>query len=182
MIVVEGPDGAGKTTLCRKLCQDFDLAMGERGLKNRDLLYKVTRPDTWRAVHDELRADRPPYVWDRLGPFSDPIYAKYAIPPRQCAFALSEIAMFKQFIRTFQIPVIICLPDKATVLDNAVSSHQMGGVHTNIERIYEEYSHLPKSLYIPVTKHDYTDAHSYDRVHTRIRQFLGYRRERELLA
>ena len=183
MIIVEGPDGAGKTTLCERLCSDFDLAMGERGTKNRDLIYSTTRNDTWGAVRAELDCKMPPLVWDRLGPFSDPIYSRYSIPSRACAFAVSEIAFFKQFIRQFQIPVIMCLPKKHVVVENVLGDgHQMEGVEEHIDKIYDEYTNLSRYHYMPFVKYDYTRPLTYNDVTQRIQAFMGFRKERERLA
>lgn len=50
MVIVEGCDGTGKTTLVEALSVDLGLRVGQRATRNRDELYKVTRQDTYTAL------------------------------------------------------------------------------------------------------------------------------------
>lgn len=142
MILIEGPDGAGKTTLVGRLCDKFGLLPGTRLEKNRDLIYRSTRQDTFRAIYDELMLDRPPVIWDRLGPWSDPIYSKFSAPPRQPAFSLCEISGIRSLFEHMEWPVIFCLPPLVDVRANVIDSHQVEGVLENIDNIYSAYASL----------------------------------------
>lgn len=180
MIICEGADGSGKTTLCKKICDHFGFEMGERGTTNRDLLYTVTRPDTYRAIYEELLADDKPLVWDRLGPWSDPIYS--AMQNRPCAFTPTELYLVRMFTRNLRIPIIICMPDCATVMANAVKGHQMSGVKKNLMWLYDQYEALVRTYADNMANmivYDY-EKDDIQRVFELINLFLGARRERQL--
>lgn len=137
MIIVEGPDGAGKTTLVERLCEQFGLDVGERATSDRDKLYEVTRQDTYTALSDELSGREPAYVWDRLY-FSELVY--YSVVGRKCEFSTEEQQFIERQLALFRCPVIWCMPKLDVVLNNvAAEKHQMKGVRENIEKIWAEY-------------------------------------------
>lgn len=155
MIIVEGPDGAGKTTLIKELCDHYGFEVGKRGTDNRDLLYTVTVPDTFRALRGALEGWGPgsralPTIWDRLY-FSDLVYAP--IQDRNVAFNHEERRVIESTIRDLGIPVIKCYPPWETVLENEAGTHQMEGVHENLERIYRSYEFM---IRVPHFTYDYT--------------------------
>lgn len=180
MILVEGPDGAGKSTLCDEICKKFDLDLGERGTKNRDKLYEVTRMDTRRAMGACVLAYTPPRVWDRLGPISDPIYAP--LGDRKPAFSDDYIRRFYRFLDLFRVPVFICLPPLETVRENVVKGHQMDGVTQNINQIFNSYCSVAMAL-----THYGCNVHIYSyKIHSlepdaapQIRHYLQRRKDRE---
>lgn len=177
MIVVEGPDGGGKSTLCQWLCDRFGLKMGERGVKDRDQIWRTTRQDTWNAMMAELKCDAPPLVWDRLGPISDPIYSQRGIPEnRPCAFHFNELRVFHSFIREVGL-LILCLPPKHVVMANVENSHQLPNVARQSDSIYRAYMHDVA----PHITYDYTRDHGQQLLH-HVNRYLVRRRERECLS
>ena len=142
MIVVEGPDGAGKSTLVRHICKKFHLKEGTRLTANRDEIWKTTRLDTFGAINDEFLGESRPRVWDRLGVWSDPIYSKFSIPERKCAFTMHEVATVNEMFRMMEWLLIFCLPPKLDVINNVAETHQMKGVSEHIDGIYEAYANL----------------------------------------
>ena len=142
MIVVEGPDGAGKTTLVERLCEMYGMVVGERGTKDRDLLWTVTVHDTMRALGLAVTGHRTPLIWDRLY-YSDFVYAPLGTTPRPVAFNASQQAHVDKVIEALRCPVIVCLPPKNVVMENTASErHQMPGVKERIETIYDEYHRM----------------------------------------
>ena len=186
MIIVEGPDGSGKTTLCERICREFNLTLGERSEKNRDKIYQTTRTDSWNALHEECIATAPPKVWDRLGPYSDPIYSSLGIPltngvptPRRCAFSKKEIRMYRDCMRTMGL-VILCLPPLDVVLENVQKEYQLPGVPQLTKHVYTGYR-ITMGRNPMYHKHDYTDS-TWTSVAMAISFHLRSRKERECLS
>jgi hypothetical protein len=181
MIVVEGPDGAGKTTLVEYLCRSFNLKQGERQTQNRDDIYKTTREDSWKALHEECMATQPPLVWDRLGPWSDPIYSVHGIPnERECAFTTHEVQFYHAMVRDPQFgTLIVCLPDLNTVLNNVEDTHQLPGVVGRTKAIYNSYRVLFSQ---DAVRYDYKKKGDIYAVSQAVSVHLRHRHKREKLA
>jgi hypothetical protein len=177
MIVVEGPDGAGKTTLCEAICRRYRLKMGQRSTHDRDKIWRTTRKDTWYALHEEMRCDHPPLVWDRLGPYSDPVYAPLGIPvPRPVAFTAAELSMIDVFLRHFGV-VILCMPPLDVIERNVQSARQLEKVEDKLAEIVDGYTQVMP--YYP--RYDYTSPDN-KRLDRMIEHYLRKRKGRELLA
>jgi hypothetical protein len=180
MIVVEGPDGSGKTTLCEYICKQFNLQMGERATKDRDKIYATAREDSWKALRDEFMATEPPRVWDRIGPYSDPIYSWFNIPnERECAFTAAECNLFQSIVGNPQFGVVIlCLPELSRVKANLEGEHQLEGVSEHIDGIYTAY----KNLVQEAVKYDYQRKGHLSGIGHAISFHLRHRQKREQLA
>jgi hypothetical protein len=177
VIVVEGPDGAGKSTLVGEICERWSLTEGQRSTADRAEIYKTTREDTWRAIHAELMCHERPLVWDRLGPVSDPIYSALNLPhARECSFTYSELEMCSEILDRVSL-VIVCLPPLGVVMENVLGStkRQLPSTPQLVERVYEAYLPLGDLYWT----YDYTVSQNVTPV---ITNYLTQRRERELLA
>lgn len=175
MIIVEGPDGAGKSTLVRWVCETYGLEEGQRGEKNRDLIYRTTRADTFSAIHNMFSAVEPPLVWDRLGPWSDPIYAP--LMGRDTAFTPREIKAIRAMRYFLHVPIILCLPPLSVVRANVEGSHQIKAATDHIDVIYRAY----RDGMIYTLLHDYTQD-NIDPVAGLIESYLHNRKERECFS
>lgn len=154
IIVIEGPDGAGKTTLAASLCLEFGLKMGERGVADRSRLYEVTVPDTFRALGEAVDGREVPKVWDRLF-YSEFIYAP--VVGREPEFKPQQAIHIEQLIEVMGCPIVLCLPPIEVVKENITQADQMKGVHENIDTIYQGYLQLWESLPSQAIMYDYTD-------------------------
>jgi hypothetical protein len=175
MIVVEGCDGAGKSTLVRWICNEFGLEEGHRRTSNRDEIYRTTRIDTYAAIYNELMCDFPARVWDRLGAWSDPIYAP--LMGRECAFSHRELNAISMMMSALACPLIVCLPKFAAVEDNVRRTHQIKAASEHIDKIYSAYSDLRGvTLFFNYERDDFQSVK-----HT-ISKYLQRRKEREDIA
>lgn len=183
MVILEGCDGAGKTTLASQIQARYGLDVGSRSTTNRDDLYKVTRIDTWTAVAAELSGrQEQALVWDRLM-ISDLVYAP--LLGRQVAFHHFEQDQFFGLLEVIQAPVIWCHPPLSSVLEAEAQGgrHEMPGVRENLERIYEGYAKLFQQLEVDwdglnVVHYDWTDGSSAEEVFHAIDVYLAYRKSR----
>jgi len=187
VILVEGPDGAGKTTLVRDLQHQYGFVEGERGTTDRKLLYTVTRQDTYTALAEAVRGDAPAKIWDRLF-FSEQVYAP--IVGRDCEFNDYESHYVRAVMAALGCPVIVCLPPLATVQANIAKADQMRGVNENIADIYNRYDDDRFMLWPKCTVfYDYTMVRTIDdrrkpyvglnQIWDLIEDYLSYREERQ---
>lgn len=146
MIIVEGPDGAGKSTLVRELIENLQLEEGHRATSDRDKLYEVTRQDTYTALATEVIGNcqlGPAKIWDRLF-FSEMVYAP--VVGRDCEFSSDEQVFVRRIMSALACPIIICLPPWDVVKENVEASKQMDGVEENLTHIYGTYRTIASGM------------------------------------
>lgn len=190
MIIVEGPDGAGKTTLVQELVREFDFMVGERAVADRDKLYTVTRQDTHTALARAIltaEKDGPACIWDRLF-YSEMVYAP--VVGRPIEFAVEERLWIRRIIEAAQFPVILCLPPRDTVRANSWKDDQMPGVKEGIDNIWDAYARMANDEFFPqsVMMYDYSNQEAaktvgppwwtFDGICNQIQDYLDQREKR----
>lgn len=188
MIIVEGPDGSGKSTLVRELAKEFGLLEGERGTTDRKKLYTVTRPDTYQALGHAVGGTAPVRIWDRLF-YSELVYAP--LVDRPVEFSTSEQGYVRRMIDALACPIIVCLPPRDVVTQNvlATKDEQMDGVVAAARWIWNRYEDLWQDGVFGehVMLYDYTSRlltdrplsfSSIDVIKENISDYLAERRER----
>ena len=176
MIIVEGPDGAGKTTIAHEICSEFKL-LERRYLGQRDKMYETTIPRTMGALARAVRCDQPAEVYDRLY-FSELVYYQYTTG--KCQFNSEQQDAVEKVIEALDIPVIFCIPPLEVVRMNIMEKKQMNGVQLNIDEIWNEYG-LRAIGMIPRSNtmlYDYTKESSRV-VFKFVKEYLQVRKERE---
>lgn len=162
MIIVEGPDGGGKTTLLRNLMQQFpSIPLHERASRSGseggpvDHLYDWAHTDvmSWNA--------QPLSFYDRHPLISEYIYGpviRQSIDAKFLDTNLRRLLMRRAL-------VIVCLPPLDAVRRSVSAERDMPGVRTHIDTIWELYASLgayaPTSFsirYYDYTKHNPTDT------------------------
>lgn len=151
MIVVEGPDGAGKTTLIAQLEADWGLTREPRAV-SKDAKSLVPIDD---YIEEELRKGFGFRLYDRFALISSPQYM--SLPDRTFRGRMKDPEWLRiQHYRFAEIDpvVIVCLPSWETVKRNtAVDVHdgldltdQIETIYLNYLNWYAEHSHHSTSI------------------------------------
>lgn len=119
IIVLEGPDGGGKTTLAHKLCDEFGL---EYRRPPEELLSSITGPspglsEWWQAQLRAPQKVRRQGVYDRCFWISEPIYA--AVGGRQPLANGEDLQRGINDLWAEGPLLIFCMTNEATMLENA---------------------------------------------------------------
>ena len=143
MIIVEGPDGGGKSTLTKHLHKKYGVALSSSSqLSSQDRNDKsfrspgAVRDRVYRAVLREATGRKGPELHDRLF-FSELIYAD--VYGRDPCFNFAEQRHICRMMVAFENPVIFCLPPQEEILKKILATDQMEGVHENFSKIYSRY-------------------------------------------
>jgi hypothetical protein len=176
MIVVEGPDGAGKTTLIEVLVDLLQLPVADR----------VVGKDTQAMVNlkawTEANVDKgfQKVIYDRHRLISEPIYGPILRDEPQDGFV--NLVWMTEMMRKFYAakPVLIyCLPPIETVFDNVFYDveNDNSAVEGRIARIYSAYvarAAIDKANHFNTLTYDYTQQPP-DLVADRVRSYLRAR-------
>lgn len=170
MIVLEGADGCGKTTLLKRLCTDTRLPAHPRASDS------LTGPvaDLYAWTKNDLKTwDKQPLsIYDRHPLTSEHIYGPHVRGEVRPGFEMKnkELAYLRRFFRE-HVLLIVCLPPKEIARANVMNdSHQMAGVVENFDYIYDCYRMMPLiwPLSCHVAMYDYTvpehARHGYDEI------------------
>jgi len=139
VIILEGPDGGGKTTLLKRLCEATGLPAHERASTSKG----GPRSDLYDWTVNDLQSwhKQPLAIYDRHPLTSEHIYGPTVRGDVRPGFELAnpELAYMRRHLRRNAL-VIICLPPLSTVRENVASDiEQMDGVVDNIDHIWECY-------------------------------------------
>lgn len=157
MIVVDGPDGAGKTTLCTMLARDGIVkgTLESPGrTKGKLTLHEQTMRYLGQYVDRNLVVDR--YLFSEM--VYGPIIRKY------CAFSNREFFSILTTLIHHKNPIIFCLPESPMHLN--LNLEQMPGVREHIEEIfnkYVEYSNQVARISGLSFRYDFNNPMSYER-------------------
>ena len=139
MIVIEGPDGSGKSTLILEITKRLGLKATHLG----------SRPKTMQDLHDRVIKSQYCEVLDRWSPISERVYG--TIANRDWS-----IDVLDTYLDTYRPLIIYCRPPRGVLLENkkqcleAVKSHKSKEhcdlVSDNFERVIELYDDAMLSI------------------------------------
>lgn len=137
-IIVEGPDGAGKTTLVQELQYHFpDMELHPRFCTSTG----GPIDNLTEAVFKDAKNKPTHFIYDRHPTISEYVY-NTSIPGRYIRkeFLVASMAKLREKVAHNSL-TIFCLPPLGVVQDNVIASaeDEMPGVVDNITRIYEQY-------------------------------------------
>lgn len=165
MIVVEGPDGAGKSTLIERLKLDLGLPVADRSMTGD--LRPLKAMGEW--IEECVNAGFQDKIYDRFALISGPLYAPIMDDKYQLNLYNSAQWMFDmhwRFYRRCKPVIIYCLPPIAEVRDNVRRGDDNEAVKDKIERIYQAY------VVRAALDHGYPDSYLFD--YTRDNQHGNY--------
>jgi GTPase SAR1 family protein len=128
VIIVEGPDGAGKTTLINTLKEKLNLEVAPRVVsKDAEAMVDLR---VW--VEKNLMAGWQPLIFDRHRLISEPIYGPILRAEWEPGFSEVDwlVPTLHQFY-TLEPIIIYCLPPFKTVWDNVLSNDDNRLFHGN---------------------------------------------------
>ena len=144
MLIIEGPDGAGKTTLAKKLSEDLGIDLSKYSRLTQEERNKLSRagsvkPRVYGALGVAVAGRKDPVIHDRMF-FSELVYGQ--VLRGSSVFSFQEERMVLDILHAMGVPVIFCLPPVRDVYDNLGANEQMEGVRENIDKIYKGYEAL----------------------------------------
>lgn len=137
MIIVEGPDGGGKSTLVEDILSHFPkLARHPRASEGVD----GPVPNLYEWAHDDVHSwpSQPLSVYDRHPLVSEYIYGPICREGMDKRFHTTPLR--RQLAR--RALVIVCLPPLGAVRASVSASRDMPGVTTHIDAIWHSYASL----------------------------------------
>lgn len=171
MIIVEGVDNTGKTTLIQKLKERFPSLelvpkwVGPRGpessatMWNHMMLYLRKYPEKTLNL-----------VFDRFPLISEQVYGPII---RGClAFTKEEIALATQLFRVHDPLVIHCHRSLRSILADFDEREQMEGVKENLKALLEQYVHVLDKLGCLVVAYNFELPGEWEKIEAVVSAYL----------
>lgn len=179
MIIVEGPDGSGKTTLIEKLQHELKLPLHGRFCNSdgtvtdnekspRSILFDLAMEDIGSL------STQPPCIYDRHPMISEYVYGPIIRGELPEGFETNEArrALFTLANHTL---LIICRPPLRALVSSVTAEKQMLGVLDNILPIRAGYDLIRTFWPVPVMTYNREELDSLDVVLSRAAKFVNAR-------
>lgn len=142
MIIIEGVDGAGKTTLAAKMGDTLDLDVEHFGVPEGD-------PNQWYI--DSMAGMKGPMVLDRFFHSEIP----YSIVKRRRRYMkFLEFTMLELMAMTFPHLLIYCRPSRRVVNDRYVEEGDTYVDVAELNQLYDEYDELTMRSNLNMVQYD----------------------------
>lgn len=163
MVIVEGPDGGGKTTLIKELSESLGVEVAPRACSSETGPVKDLMGWTTRFLNHHSRNLNQFTLHDRFPLISEPIYGSLVRGYLSKGFDTPWYSEAWQLFTQLKPIIIFCLPPLDVVIENVKKEDiaQMDGVTFNIRGLYWQYNTLMHRLRAPKDHQtvfwDYTD-------------------------
>ena len=157
-LVLEGPDGGGKTRLAEALMARFpELLKGDKA--STSLRGPVRNLAAWVRYQYELMDKAPqPFLYDRHPVISEPIYGPIARGQAQPGFTPSPWLTSARLNLQGRTYVIWCIPPLAQCQKAVAEDRDMPGVTENIDQLHAAYLHEMTKWNGPGIRYDLTST------------------------
>lgn len=156
LIIIEGCDGTGKTTLIQSLAAELNLPI-VKSYKPRSLV-DIDQFDNWANA-----CPRPP-ICDRHAAISDLVYGPIIRGSTPSTLEHAQAKINNNFL-------VYCAPPFTAVQNNIHVEPQMNGVKDQLRKIYTAYENLMYDLE-PHFQYDYTVPGAHKALVTQLMHFL----------
>ena len=160
LVVVEGPDGSGKTALINKIIEKFPFLAYQKpvpsnGPEGQTGKYMI---DWLNSRFSEIKSGAN-YIMDRINLVSEEIYGPICRGVSMIYVDIRAVDTLSNFFGNKPI-IIYCRPSKETIFENLNKdqSVQMAGVLENITEIiqaYDRFFNVWESVGIDIWHYDY---------------------------
>lgn len=175
-VIVEGPDGAGKTTLIETIRQRISKYFWIlRPSHPPRIKYEI---DTLLRTLEARYSSAVGFLLDRHPLISEPIYGPILrgtdILEIGGDYAISNSLLQRHVKHTDHSGhlIIYCRPPLSTIIENVRRNapQQLGGVVDNTPKLVSEYDRMILSLegYLPIVTYDYTKPNDLDALFERL--------------
>jgi hypothetical protein len=137
VIIIEGPDGAGKTNLVNKISDLFTLPVAEKVVASN----MTAMVDLQQWVDENLKLGFQRKIFDRHRLISEPIYGT-VIPGREHHAAFWDLDWLMQAMAEFRLiqpTIIYCLPPLKAVQHNLALDRNNVEARPHARSIYHAY-------------------------------------------
>ena len=160
LIIVEGCDGTGKTTLIQALAADLNLPI-IKSFKPQSRAH-IDQFDNWAKACPRIP------LCDRHSAISDIVYGKVLRGGTPSDLDLARSKLRNNF-------VVYCCPPLTAVQNNVHVEPQMKGVKEQLRQIYNAYEELMEELE-PQFTYDYSQPGAYQALTHQLVHFLEMNR------
>lgn len=170
MIIVEGPDGSGKSTLVRKLCVELGLPAHERA--SDSIKGPVDNLFEW-AYHDVITMpDQPVAIYDRHPLLSEYVYGPVVRAKLPDGFTTSTAHMLVRMMAP-RVFVVLCRPSSERLESSVDVSRDMAGVTERIAHVASAYDALRIFWPGQIITYDYEQPQMFQHVLSMCRLYVA---------
>lgn len=179
MIIVEGMDNSGKSTLAKHLAEKFGLEYLHSPSEYKNDTNKMIGWAIEKMLERKYMPHKKPKVYDRFSPISDRVYG----PVLRGGTSYNDTIAGKsavELLKTVPHLIIYCRPERERIL-NFGSREQMDGVTSQATKLLEEYDALMSKMQLEgydIITYNYAEPGGYEFVISQVSHYIKQWEER----